>query len=96
MPDRPSNTPKLKDKDRAEALASLKRYADENFPEPLGDLPATLLLDFLLEEIGPVIYNAAIADAQARLQSRLADLAGELYSPEFTYWPRVDARRKRR
>jgi uncharacterized protein (DUF2164 family) len=81
---------------KADAIASLKRYFDENMPEPLGDLPAGLLLNFILEEIGPAIYNHAIADAQARLQQHIADLNGELYADEFQYWPRIDAQRKRR
>ena len=49
-----------------------------------------------LEEIGPAIYNQAIADAQTRLTQRVADLSGELYSNEFQYWPRADAKRKSR
>ncbi|MDR3742089.1 MAG: DUF2164 domain-containing protein [Terracidiphilus sp.] len=81
---------------RAEAIASLQRYFQEEMPEPLGDLPAGLLLNFILEEIGPVIYNRAIADAQARLTLRVADLSGELYSDEFQYWPRHDAKRRTR
>jgi uncharacterized protein (DUF2164 family) len=64
--------------------------------EPIGDLPAGLLLNFFLEEIGPAIYNGAIRDAQARKQQRVADLDGELYADEFQYWPKVDARRKNR
>jgi uncharacterized protein (DUF2164 family) len=79
---------------RAQAIDSLKRYSEENLPEPLGDLPAGLLLDYFLEEIGPLVYNRAIADAQARLQTRVADLNGELFEDEFGYWPRQDARRK--
>jgi uncharacterized protein (DUF2164 family) len=81
---------------RADALASLKRYAEENFPEPLGDLPAGLLLDFMLEEIGPVVYNKAIEDAQARMQLRVADMNGELFAEAFQYWPRLEAKRKAR
>jgi uncharacterized protein (DUF2164 family) len=79
---------------RATAIASLQRYFEENLPEPIGDLPAGLLLKFILEEIGPVIYNQAIADAQTRMLQRVADLNGELYADEFQYWPRADARRK--
>ncbi len=79
---------------RAAAIASIQRYFEENLPEPIGDLPAGLLLNFFLEDIGPVIYNQAISDAQTRLQQRLADLSGELYSEEFQYWPKVDAKRK--
>jgi uncharacterized protein (DUF2164 family) len=81
---------------RAEAIASLKRYFEENLPEPLGDLAAGLLLDYFLEEIGPAVYNRAVADAQARLQQRVLDLTGEVYAEEFPYWPKADARRKAR
>jgi uncharacterized protein (DUF2164 family) len=78
---------------RTTAASSLKRYFEENL-EPIGDLPAGLLLNFFLEEIGPVIYNQAITDAQARLTQRVVDLNGELYADEFQYWPRNDAKRK--
>jgi len=80
---------------RADVLASLKRYFDENL-DPIGDLPAGLLLNFILEEIGPVIYNKAISDAQARLKQRVTELDGELYAPEFEYWPNVEKKRKKK
>ena len=80
---------------RATAISSLKRYFEENL-DPIGELPAGLLLNFFLEEVGPVIYNRAISDAQARISQRVADLNGELYSDEFQYWPRADAKRKSR
>ncbi len=73
-----------------------QRYFEQNLPEPVGDLPAGLLLDFFLEEIGPTIYNKAITEAQTRLQLRIADLEGELYVDEFQYWPRQAAKRKHR
>jgi uncharacterized protein (DUF2164 family) len=81
---------------REEAIRSLQRYFQQEMPEPLGDLRAGLLLNFILEEIGPVVYNRAIADAQARMTSRMADLSGELYADEFTYWPRAEAKRHSR
>ncbi len=81
---------------RADAIASIQQYFERNLPEPIGEMPAGLLLSFFLEEIGPAIYNKAIADAQARLAVRVADLSGELYVDEFQYWPRVDAKRARR
>ncbi len=77
---------------RTEAIASLQRYFEENMPE----LPASLLMNFVLEEIGPAIYNQAVADAQARLQLRISDLSGELYAEEFQYWPRIERKRKNR
>jgi uncharacterized protein (DUF2164 family) len=81
---------------RARAIASIQRYFEENLPEAIGELPAGLLLNFFLEEIGPAVYNQAIADAQARMQQRVTDLNGELYADEFQYWPRTDAKRKGR
>lgn len=80
---------------RADAVASLKQYFDENMAEPLGDLPAELLLDFVLQEIGPAIYNKAVADASARMASRVSDLSGELFEDEFQYWARLKAKRTR-
>ena len=79
---------------RAEAITSIRRYFEENLSEPIGDLPAGLLLNYFLEEIGPLIYNQAIADAQARMQQRVGDLSGELFAEEFQYWARPGNRRK--
>jgi uncharacterized protein (DUF2164 family) len=81
---------------RAIAVASVQRYFEENMPEPLGNLPAGLLLDFFIEEVGPVIYNRAIGDAQARMQQQVVDLNGELYGDAFQYWARVDAKKRSR
>jgi len=67
---------------------SVKRYLVENVDSDAGDLKAKLLLDFCLQEIGAVVYNQAIADAQGWLQGRLADLESVCYQHEFTYWQR--------
>jgi uncharacterized protein (DUF2164 family) len=91
-----TNNIELSRQHRADAIASIQRYFEQNLPEPIGDLPAGLLLNFILEEIGPAIYNKAIADAQARMQQQLSDLTGDLYIDEFQYWPKLDARRKTR
>ncbi len=87
-------TVELSKQSRADAIASIQRYFRENMPEPIGELPAGLLLNFFLEEIGPAIYNRAIADAQQRMSVRLSDLAGEMYADEFQYWPKIDKKRK--
>jgi len=63
--------------------------------EPIGELPAGLLLNFFVEEVGPAIYNQAVADAQSRMQQRVADLDGELYEEAFQYWSRVKAKRSK-
>ncbi len=80
--------------ERNDAVVSLQRYFREEFQEELGALPASNLLNFILEDIGPAIYNRAVLDAQARLQSRAAELDAELYLDPFQYWSRLEKRRK--
>lgn len=69
-------------------LRSIQRYHKEQLEEEIGELKASLLLDFVLREIAPSVYNQAIADAQAHLSERVADLDGVLYRAEFGYWKR--------
>lgn len=88
-------TMELDSKDRSDAITSLQQYFDENMPAPLGDLPAAQLLDFFLEEVAPVVYNKAIADAQARMAVRVEDMGGELHADPFQYWARQEEKRKR-
>lgn len=85
----------LSNQARMDAVASIRRYFEENMQEPLGEMPAGLLLNFFLEEIGPAVYNKAVGDVQTRMQQRVADLEGELYEDEFQYWARVEAKRSR-
>ena len=88
-------TIELSKEKRAEAVASMKKYFEDEIREPIGDLRAGLLLDFFLEEVGPAIYNGAIVDAQTRLAARVVDLDGELYADEFQYWVRQAKRKKK-
>ena len=71
---------------RKELVASIKRYAQENLDEEMGDLKAGLLLDYFLEEIGPTVYNLAIRDAQTHLQEKVTDLDAVCYRDELPYW----------
>ncbi len=80
------------DKERHQrAVQSLRRYLAENWQDEVGELKASLLLDFWREEIGPCVYNQAVLDAQAFLHERMGDLDGACYEPEFGYW---DERRR--
>ena len=65
---------------------SIQRYVREELDQDIGDLKADLLLDYVLREIGPSIYNQAIADAQAYFTQRVADLEGVCYEKELGYW----------
>ena len=82
-----SNTSvRLSDDSRKRAIASIRRYVTENLEEQIGDLKATLFLDYVLAEFGPSIYNQAIADARAFFMERSADLDAVCYHAEFPFW----------
>ncbi|MGB4927352.1 MAG: DUF2164 family protein, partial [Giesbergeria sp.] len=44
-------------------------------------------------DIGPAVYNLAVAQAQERMQARVAELDIELQEDAFTYWSRRAAKR---
>ena len=71
---------------RAQAIASIQTYFEQNMEEPIGNIAAGGLLGFFLTEIGPSIYNQGVADAQERLQARVAELDLEVHEDEFQYW----------
>jgi len=86
----------LSKESRKEALASIERYFRENMEEPIGNIAAGALLNFFIEDIGPTIYNKAVADVQERLQTRIAEVDLEVHEDEFQYWRKYDAQRKGR
>ena len=75
---------------RKEAVASIERYFQENMEERIGNIAAAGLLNFFLEEIGPVVFNKAVAEVQERLQVRLSEIDLEVHEDEFQYWRRLD------
>ena len=73
----------VSDDARQQAIASLRGYFAEHMDEEIGDLKAALLLDFILAELGPTIYNQAIVDARAFFDERIGDLAAVCFHDEF-------------
>lgn len=78
---------------RKEAIASIERYFRENMDEPIGNVAAGGLLGFFLEEIGPLVYNQAVADVQERLQQRVAELDIDVHEDAFQYWRKYQSGR---
>jgi uncharacterized protein (DUF2164 family) len=64
--------------------------------EPIGNVAAGALLGFFLEEVGPTIYNKAVADVQERLQARVSEVDLEVHEDEFQYWRKFDKQKKGR
>ena len=81
---------------RSQAIASIERYFNENMEQRIGNIAAGALLTFFLEEIGPTVYNSAVAEVQERMQARVRELDIEVHEEEFQYWPRQAKRAKPR
>jgi len=76
------------------AISSIERWFLENRDEKVGNITAGALLGFMLEEIGPAIYNQAVSQVQERLLERVQELDIEVHEDEFTYWRKFDKARK--
>ena len=87
-------TIELTKEDRQQTIASIERYFRENMEEKIGNIAASGLLSFFLEEVGPSVYNKGVADAQERLQARVAELDFEVHEDEFTYWRKFEKQPK--
>jgi uncharacterized protein (DUF2164 family) len=62
-------------KDTRDALArALSRYLKDEHDVEVAGFDAQFLLDFILETLGPHIYNQGLADAQALLSKKLDEL----------------------
>lgn len=81
---------------RQEAIASIERWFRENMEEKIGNIAAGALLNFFLEEVGPSIYNHAVAQVQERLQARVNEVDIEVHEDEFQYWRRQERQARSR
>ena len=68
---------------RKQAIASIKHLVADTLDQEIGDLKAGLILDYILKEHGPTIYNQALADARGFMEERAADVEGLGYPTEF-------------
>ena len=77
-----------------QAIASIERYFQDEHSERIGNIAAAALLKFFLQEIGPSVYNQAVATVQDRLQQRIMELDIEVHEDEFGYWRQAERGRK--
>ncbi len=60
------------------ALQALATFWLEQFDETISPFRAEQLLDFFTTQLGPVIYDQALADAKSWLFEKLQDLSIDL------------------
>lgn len=80
---------------RQQAIASIERYFQENMDEKIGNIAASALLGFFVDEVGPVIYNMAVAEVQERIQARVMEIDLEVNEDPFQYWRKYSQLKKR-
>ena len=56
------------------AVHEIKKYFAQEREEEIGDLGSELVLDFIIDKIGPYIYNQAILDSQKYMSEKVEDL----------------------
>jgi uncharacterized protein (DUF2164 family) len=68
------------------ALFSIQKYLAEEFDQDVSAMKAKLLLDFFLQEIGPLAYNQGVGDAERYFREKIEDLAGTCFEDGLGYW----------
>lgn len=64
-------------KDKQEAMINeLRQYFYTERGEELGELAASILLDFITEKLGPEYYNQGIIDAYNYMNEKVEDMLG--------------------
>ena len=73
---------KLSNENKEQIKDYVKDYFYQERSEEIGDLAVENLLDFILKEIGPFIYNQAIKDAKEMCEQKMISLEEDILSLE--------------
>lgn len=63
---------------KKEMILAIKTYFLKERDEELGDLAASFIFDFFIEELAPHIYNQGVYDSYKYMGERTEDLLGIL------------------
>lgn len=55
-------------------INAIKRYFLKERDEDLGDLASSLILHFIIDELGPEFYNQGVYDAHKYMSDRCEDM----------------------
>lgn len=71
---------------RERLIVDIKHYFAVERGEDLGDLAASLILDFFIENLAPYAYNQGVYDAHRFMSEKIEDLLGiQQHSPYQSY-----------
>lgn len=73
---------KLPREKKDQIIEQLQHYFEHERSETIGTIAAEQMLDFMIKEIGPHVYNQAISDSRKAVLERMQTLEDELYALE--------------
>ncbi|GGA10783.1 hypothetical protein GCM10008018_65080 [Paenibacillus marchantiophytorum] len=73
---------KLEKEQKDQLISRVQTYFYEERSEEIGALSAEFLLDYMIAEIGPYIYNQAIQDALKLVGDKMVALEDDLHAIE--------------
>ncbi|WGM30906.1 DUF2164 domain-containing protein [Brevundimonas sp. NIBR11] len=68
--------------EQADLIPRIKAFVRDELDTDIGDLQASMLLDFFTEKMGHAVYNRAVYDAQALIAAKADEMAEALYTLE--------------
>ena len=68
--------------EQRDLIPRIKAFVRDELDTDIGDLQASMLMDFFAEKLGHAVYNRAIYDAQALIATKADEMAEALYALE--------------
>lgn len=65
---------KLSGEQKQKMIGMIQDYFENEVKEPMGNLSAMLLLEFIIENLAPQFYNMGVEDSHTYLTEKLDDL----------------------
>lgn len=70
----------LSEEDESAVLEQLKDYMQDELDVELGDLQAKMMLDFIIDSIGPKLYDQVIDDVEPWFYSRFTGILEDMHA----------------
>ena len=69
---------KISKEQKTQIIGLIQHYFREERDEEIGDLAAEFLMDFMVKQLGPFIYNQAVEDVHTILIQKMASLEEDI------------------
>lgn len=70
----------LSEEDESAVLEQLKDYMQDELDVELGNLQAKMMLDFIIDSIGPKLYDQVIDDVEPWFYSRFTGILEDMHA----------------